>query len=76
MVRAYVWGQIMIQDKCIKFKENNSMHLMGYEVRSCRGRYVSAHMMQLQVHATLPKKYSCQEELNQASVCNYLGAGH
>lgn len=76
MVRAYVWGQIVIQDKCIKFKENNSMHLMGYEVRSCRGRYVSAHMMQLQVHATLPKKYSCQEELNQASVCNYLGAGH
>lgn len=47
-----MWGQIVIQDKLITFKENNSMHLMGCEVRWCHGRYVSAYMMQLQVHAT------------------------
>lgn len=74
--KAHKCGQIVIQDKCITFKENNSMHLIGCELRSCRGHCVSAHMMQLQVYSSVPKDMLLPERtepgFNQASVYQSL----
>lgn len=72
MVRAYKWDQIVIQDKNIKLKGNNSMHVIGCELRRYRGHHVSAHLMQLQVHSNAPCEALLPEStapgLNQASV--------